>query len=86
MNQKIQNILHQNETVIQFITTMNADDKPIYVYLMLSANKWQSLAERMKRETVDFSEEGTILAYGSGHEPDEITKATIQKIIDTLNG
>lgn len=70
--------------VIKFITTINTDDEPIYIYLLLSAERWKELETRLLHEEVDFSQEGEILAYGKGHTPDDATKAAIQKIIDTL--
>lgn len=82
---KVSTILQKDDTLIQLIRTVNTDNQPIYVYLMLGARQWEILNLRLKREDVDLSREGTILAYGFGHEPDDVTKETIRKITDVLS-
>jgi hypothetical protein len=79
-------ILQGQQITIQLITTVNTDNEPIYLYLMLNAHKWKKLEKRLRRESVDFSKEGKILAYGFGHTPDPATRAAMQKVVDAFSG
>ena len=80
----VQKILDERDIVIQLVRAVNTDHLPFYAYVMMKADKWRSIEKRMNDENIDFSKEGKILAFGEGHEPDPIHKATVDAIIKEI--
>jgi hypothetical protein len=79
-----QQIIDRNHVVIQLIRSVNTDNVPFYAYIMLKADRWALLQQRLNHENIDFSKEAKILAFGEGHEPDMETQAAIEKIRQQL--
>lgn len=86
MSNFIQKIMDESEIVIQLVCATNSDNQPFYAYIMMRADRWKALEQRMHGMNVDFAREATILASGLGHEPDAATKAAMELIIQKLEG
>lgn len=84
MNNFVQKIMDESEVVIQLVCATNTDGKPFWAYIMMRADRWRALEQRLATMNVDFAKEGTILASGFGAEPDDVTKASMELIIQKL--
>ena len=84
MNNFIQKIMDQSEVVIQLICAVNSDHQPFWAYIMMRADRWRALEARLSEMNIDFAKEVTILASGFGIEPDDVTKASMELIIQKL--
>ncbi len=84
MSNFIQKIMDQSEVVIQLVCATNSDHQPFWAYIMMRADRWRALEARLSEMNIDFAKEGTILASGLGKEPDDVTRASMELIIQKL--
>lgn len=77
MSSIAQKIIDKNSYVVEFITSVNAQNEKFFAYLLLPADYAPQFREKLKKESLNLNEHGVLLASGLGHEPSEEIKNEI---------